>query len=76
MKGSGDALPVLRRVRRREKPPSLEDLCVQSAIDNLQFLADVGETDINLLAKILPHCSPEQLHRIETTSSVCALKTQ
>lgn len=50
------------------KVPSLEDLCVQTAIDNLQYLADVGHTDISLLAKILPHCTPEQLHRIETSS--------
>lgn len=49
--------------------PSLEDLCVQSAIDNLQHLADVGYTDISLLAKILPHCTAEQLHRIESSSS-------
>lgn len=62
-------LPSGARASRGGKVPSLEDLCVQSAIDNLQHLADVGHTDINLLAKILPHCTPEQLHRIELSSS-------
>lgn len=56
------------RAGRGGKLPSLEDLCVQSAIDNLQHLGDVGQTDLSLLAKILPHCTPEQLHRIETSS--------
>eukprot|EP00249_Psilotum_nudum_P015415 c25316_g1_i1 orf=385-1143(+) len=48
--------------------PSLVDLCIQSAIDNVQFLGDVGQTDVSLLRKILPHCTTEQLLRIETSS--------
>eukprot|EP00250_Pteridium_aquilinum_P027988 c3635_g1_i1 orf=395-1126(-) len=62
-------LPSGARASRGGKVPSLEDLCVQSAIDNLQYLSDVGHTDISLLAKILPHCTAEQLHRIESSSS-------
>jgi elongin-A len=41
---------------------------VRSAIDNLQYLGDVGETDIQLLKRILPHCNAEQLNRIETST--------
>lgn len=61
--------PSGARAGRGGKVPSLEDLCVQSAIDNLQHLGDVGQTDLSLLAKILPHCNADQLHRIETSSS-------
>jgi len=47
---------------------SLLELCVRSAIDNLQYLGDVGETDIQLLKRILPHCNAEQLNHIETST--------
>jgi elongin-A len=49
---------------------SLLELCVRSAIDNLQYLGDVGETDIQLLKRILPHCNAEQLNHIETSTKV------
>jgi elongin-A len=46
----------------------LLELCIRSAIDNLQYLGDVGETDIQLLKIILPHCNAEQLNHIETST--------
>lgn len=62
-------LGVLPSLAKRNKLPSLLELCIQSAIDNLQYLGDVGQTDLTFLHKILPHCTPDQLHRIETSSS-------
>uniref|UniRef100_A0A0D6R7K5 Elongin-A n=1 Tax=Araucaria cunninghamii TaxID=56994 RepID=A0A0D6R7K5_ARACU len=50
------------------KPPSLLDLCIQTAIDNIQYLGDVGETDSELLKVILAHCSEEQLMFIEDST--------
>ncbi|KAL3678322.1 hypothetical protein R1sor_021278 [Riccia sorocarpa] len=47
------------------KPPALEELCIRSAIDNLDHIRDVGHTDTRLLKVILPHCTPEQLLKIE-----------
>lgn len=50
------------------KVPSLVDLCVYKAIDNLRFLGDVGETDLHLLERILPHCTVDQLMHVEKSS--------
>lgn len=50
---------------------SLLELSVRKAIDNLQYIGDVGETDIQLLKRILPHCTAEQLGHIETSTKVC-----
>ncbi|KAL8151127.1 hypothetical protein V2J09_020935 [Rumex salicifolius] len=47
------------------KSPSLVDLCVQTAIDNIQYLGNVGEVETHLLDRILPHCTIEQLMHIE-----------
>ncbi|PIN04668.1 hypothetical protein CDL12_22793 [Handroanthus impetiginosus] len=47
------------------KAPSLVDLCVQVAIDNVRYLGDVGETDYHLLERILSHCTIDQLIHIE-----------
>ncbi|KAL3631538.1 hypothetical protein CASFOL_024522 [Castilleja foliolosa] len=47
------------------KAPSLVDLCVQLAIDNVRYLGDVGETDHHLLDRILSHCTLDQLTHIE-----------
>lgn len=49
----------------KRKIPSLVDLCVRTAIDNLRYLGDVGETDLYLLDRILPHCTVDQLMRVE-----------
>ncbi|KAL3632269.1 hypothetical protein CASFOL_025253 [Castilleja foliolosa] len=48
--------------------PSLVDLCVQLAIDNVRYLGDVGETDNHLLDRILSHCSLDQLTHIENST--------
>lgn len=50
------------------KPPSLVDLCINTAIDNRRYLGDVGDVELNLLEKILPHCSKEQLAHIEKST--------
>ncbi|KAK4369055.1 hypothetical protein RND71_012847 [Anisodus tanguticus] len=52
----------------RCKVPSLVDLCVQTTVDNVRYLGDVGETDIHLLERILPHCSLEQLIHVENST--------
>ncbi|MFS7993765.1 putative RNA polymerase II transcription factor SIII, subunit A [Helianthus anomalus] len=48
--------------------PTLVDLCVQKAIDNVRYLGDVGETDPYLLDRFLPHCTVEQLTHIEDST--------
>lgn len=50
--------------------PSLVDLCATVVIDNIRYLGDVGETDIHLLERILPHCTSEQLMHVENCSVV------
>lgn len=50
--------------------PSLLELCVQTAIDNVRYLGDVGGIDTQLLERILPHCSADQLKHIEDSSEV------
>lgn len=48
--------------------PSLVNLCVQTAIDNVKYLGDVGGTDEELLDRILSHCTMEQLAHIEAST--------
>uniref|UniRef100_A0A1D1YEG3 Elongin-A n=2 Tax=Anthurium amnicola TaxID=1678845 RepID=A0A1D1YEG3_9ARAE len=48
--------------------PSLLRLCIQTAIDNVRYIGDVGETDITLLKDILPHCTLDQLAHIEKST--------
>ncbi|OVA09030.1 RNA polymerase II transcription factor SIII [Macleaya cordata] len=52
----------------RRKIPTLVELCIQTAIDNVRYLGDVGETDIHLLKEVLPHCTVDQLMHIEKSS--------
>ncbi|KAK4342240.1 hypothetical protein RND71_038056 [Anisodus tanguticus] len=54
----------------RCKVPSLVDLCVQTAVDNVRYLGDVGETDIHLLERILPHCTLEPLIHVENSTEI------
>ncbi|GAB2274680.1 hypothetical protein Dimus_009451 [Dionaea muscipula] len=61
---SGYVVPK-RKILPGETPPSLVDLCVQTAIDNIRYIGNVGETDQLLLERILPHCKIEQLMHIE-----------
>lgn len=56
--------------RKNRIAPSLIDLCIKTAIDNLRYLGDVGETDIDLLGRILPHCTIDQLMHIEKSTEV------
>ncbi|XP_047073752.1 uncharacterized protein LOC124683236 [Lolium rigidum] len=48
------------------KPPSLLELSVRKAIDNLRHMESVDGVDTPLLRRILPHCTLEQLTRIES----------
>ncbi|XP_077224189.1 transcription elongation factor B polypeptide [Tasmannia lanceolata] len=50
------------------KIPSLVELCVRTTIDNIRYLGDVGDTDIDLLKDILPHCTVDQLMLVEKSS--------
>ncbi|WCJ43514.1 hypothetical protein M5689_024248 [Euphorbia peplus] len=52
-------------MRERMKAPSLVDLCVNVATENVRYLGDVGETDSHLLDRILPYCSLDQLMHVE-----------
>ncbi|XVF60824.1 hypothetical protein PTKIN_Ptkin08bG0079100 [Pterospermum kingtungense] len=54
-----------RNISNMMKPPSLVDVCVRTAIDNVRYLGDVGETDSHLLECILPHCTMDQLLHVE-----------
>ncbi|KAK9116753.1 hypothetical protein Sjap_015700 [Stephania japonica] len=51
-----------------KKIPTLLELCIQTAIDNVRYLGDVGETDIDLLKDILPHCTVDHLMHIENST--------
>lgn len=53
--------------------PTLLNLCLLNAIDNVSHLEDVGDTSFDLLEKILPHCTPEQLRHIEKGTKVVFL---
>lgn len=55
------------------KAPSLVDLCVETAIDNVRYLGNVGGIDIHLLERILPHCTKDQLMHVEKSSVVSSL---
>ncbi|KAL3848705.1 hypothetical protein ACJIZ3_010587 [Penstemon smallii] len=50
------------------KVPSLVDLCVRVAVDNVRYIGNVGETENHLLERILPHCTLDQLKHIEDST--------
>ncbi|KAK9690073.1 hypothetical protein RND81_09G103000 [Saponaria officinalis] len=58
-----------RRRQGNGTAPSLVDLCVQTAIDNVKYIGDVGATDSHLLERILPHCTVEELMHIENATT-------
>ncbi|KAH9620744.1 hypothetical protein KSS87_014690 [Heliosperma pusillum] len=66
---SGNLLFQGRNRQRNGKAPSLVDLCVQTAIDNVKYIGDVGATDSHLLERILPHCTVEELMHIENATT-------
>ncbi|CAD6341071.1 unnamed protein product [Miscanthus lutarioriparius] len=49
----------------RKKPLSLLGLCVRKAIDNLRYMESVDGVEMDLLKRILPHCTLEHLTNIE-----------
>ncbi|XP_021678527.2 elongin-A isoform X2 [Hevea brasiliensis] len=53
---------------RKRKAPTLVDLCVNVAISHVRYLGDVGETDLHLLDRILPHCTLDQLMHVEKST--------
>lgn len=67
---SGHSLIRERYTMLERKVPSLVDMCIQLAIDNIRYLGDVGETDLHLLERILPHCKVDQLKHIEDSTKV------
>ncbi|XP_010525255.1 PREDICTED: elongin-A-like isoform X2 [Tarenaya hassleriana] len=50
---------------KQPQPPSLVELCITTAIDNVRFIGYVGGIDFQLLDQILPHCTVEQLMHVE-----------
>lgn len=56
------------RVNGMGTAPSLVDLCINMAIDNIRYLGDVGETDFDFLEQILPHCTKDQLMHVEKST--------
>lgn len=53
-----------------KQPPSLLDLCVRIAIDNVRYIGYVGGIDFQLLEQILQHGTLEQLMHIEDSTQV------
>ncbi|KAL1191107.1 hypothetical protein V5N11_014178 [Cardamine amara subsp. amara] len=51
-----------------KQPPSLVDLCVRLAIDNVRYIGYVGGVDFQLLDRIFQHCTLEQLIHIEDST--------
>lgn len=54
----------------RRKPLSLLELCVRKAIDNLRYMESVDGVEMDLLKRILPHCTLEHLTNIEKNTKV------
>ncbi|WVZ94895.1 hypothetical protein U9M48_040727 [Paspalum notatum var. saurae] len=52
------------------KPLSLVELCVQKCIDNLRYVGSVDGVETELLKRILPHCTLDQLTRIESRTQM------
>lgn len=52
------------------KPVSLLELCVRKAIDNLRYMGSVDGVEMDLLKRILPHCTLEQLTLIEKSTEM------
>ncbi|KAL6840807.1 hypothetical protein ACP4OV_029333 [Aristida adscensionis] len=52
------------------KPLSLVELCVRTVIDNLRYVGSVDGVEMELLRRILPHCTLDQLTRIESRTEM------
>ncbi|KAG0522681.1 hypothetical protein BDA96_07G058600 [Sorghum bicolor] len=54
----------------RRKPMSLLELCIRKAIDNLRYIESVDGIEMDLLKRILPHCTLEHLTKIEENTKM------
>uniref|UniRef100_A0ACD6AGR1 Uncharacterized protein n=1 Tax=Avena sativa TaxID=4498 RepID=A0ACD6AGR1_AVESA len=52
------------------KPPSLLELCIRNVIDNLRYVGSMDGVEMQLLKRIMPHCTLEQLTRIESRTEM------
>jgi len=48
----------------------LLELCVRKVIDNLRYVGSMDGVEMQLLKRILPHCTMEQLTRIESRTEM------
>uniref|UniRef100_A0ACD6A1R2 Uncharacterized protein n=1 Tax=Avena sativa TaxID=4498 RepID=A0ACD6A1R2_AVESA len=51
-------------------PPSLLELCVRNVIDNLRYVGSMDGVEMQLLKRIMPHCTLDQLTRIESRTEM------
>ncbi|XP_047080355.1 uncharacterized protein LOC124691123 [Lolium rigidum] len=56
-------------MEEERKAPSLLEMCIRKAIDNLRHIQSVDGVDTALLRRILPHCDLEQLTRIKSRTA-------
>lgn len=61
---------MFRKKYPDEKVPSLLNLTIELAILNLGKMGDVGWTDLDLLDKIIPYCTFEEMKFIEDSTTV------
>ena len=61
---------LLRKMEFERKPLSLLELCIRNVIDNLRYVGSMDGVEMQLLKRILPHCTLEQLTRIESRTEV------
>ena len=66
LEGMDRSIPNKNRNRRETfKVSSLEDLCLEKAIDNVKHIVNMRGIVDQLLERILPHCNAEELKNIE-----------
>lgn len=54
----------------QRKPLSLLELCIRTVIDNLRYVSSMDGVEMQLLKRILPHCTLDQLTRIESCTEM------
>jgi elongin-A len=62
-----------KQMESGRKPLSLLELCVRNVIDNLRYVDSMDGVEMQLLKRILPHCTLEQLTHIESRTEVLLL---
>ncbi|KAL1811697.1 hypothetical protein ACET3Z_021762 [Daucus carota] len=66
LEGMDRSIPNKNRNRSETfKVSSLEDLCLEKAIDNVKHIVNMRGIVDQLLERILPHCNAEELKNIE-----------